>query len=141
MNVFDLSPSEGKPSYVADHKIDLLSNSATVKSPKFELTEQHFTFNILKSQIKYNTSVKDEGVLNFYLCRLENGKCYIHVFGKLKTKTFRFEKKMGKYSEAGFIILHDHMGHVLQSSRNILKLYYSSENHRSMENHFMAFFK
>jgi hypothetical protein len=141
MNVFELSPAEGKPSNVVDCKLNFLSESEPTKGFGPSLANTHFTYDISKANIKYMNSSEAEGVLNFYLCRFSNGKCHIHLFGKLHAEYIQFEIYLGKYSESGFDHLHDRMGHIILKSRSMLKRYYKNGNSPAIQNHLLAFLK
>jgi hypothetical protein len=141
MNVFELSPAEGIPSHVVDCKINFLSESEPITGFGPSLANMHFTYDISKANIKYVNSSKAEGVLNFYLCRFSNGKCHLHVFGKLLKEYIQFEIYLGKYSESGFDHLYDRIGHIILKSQSMLKRYYKNDNSPAIQNHLLAFLK
>jgi hypothetical protein len=140
MNIFELSPAEGKPAHVVDYRIDFLSNSRSVKTTS-ATPGAHFTCDITKGKIKYVSSSKTEGILNFYLCYFSNGKCNMHVFGKLVSEQLKFEIKLGKHSEASFDQLYDRIGVIILKSQSMLKRYYNNHDAQAIQRHLLAYLK
>lgn len=135
MTAFTLLQNDGKPQEIIDFNVNLLSSPPEINQELINRTDDYINPN--ETHNIYKDAVIDEGQLNIHVCKLSNGKYYLHVFGRIRGKELILEKVLSERPEAS--LLNEHIKYVLASSRNILKNYYVNANLQSMKNHLMAF--
>lgn len=139
MNTFELPAEDGKPQTIADFKIYLHSSPPLIKERIINRTDSYITSQTGKYKIEYKDAPLGEGYLNICVIRAEKGTYHFHIFGKIKGAEFHKEKTISDSDKISFGFLYRKVRYVLLQSRNILRVYYTQSNLKSMEEHLMAF--
>ncbi len=138
MTAFVLPDHYGKPLEIVDFHVDLVVSPPEVKENIIHRVDPYISTQTGRLQINYKDATIDEGHLNIYICRFSTGRCYLHVFGKMKGREFRTEREISE-SNSNSLELNRRIRYVLVRSRNILRAYYLNNNLESLENHLLAF--
>jgi hypothetical protein len=137
MSAFNQPLEVGTPLEIIDFKVDLLSSPPEIIGEIIEHTNEFTGAPADAFEINYRHGTMVEGQLNIYVCKFKTGKCWLHIFGRMKGKEFRTERELSGYHQHHFS--KERVLHVLQSSRHILQKYYLNSNIESIENHLVAF--
>ncbi|MFL5754443.1 MAG: hypothetical protein ACJ76F_13610 [Bacteroidia bacterium] len=90
-------------------------------------------------RVEYRDELPDEGRFTIFICRFKNGKCRLHLFGKVRGNEFSTEKEIRDTSATTMDGLNERISYVLTSSHTILRTYNLNFSIKSIEDHLMGF--
>ena len=139
MTAFELPMQDGKPMEIVDFKVNLLTSPPEIREQVIQEVDHYLLSAPDALKIVYSNAHLDEGRLNIYVCKFPSGKCRIHILGKIKGREFRTEKELAETEANHPELVDKRIKHVLNTSKNILRMYYMNSNIQSIENHLLAF--
>ncbi|MBA3663884.1 MAG: hypothetical protein H0W61_06710 [Bacteroidetes bacterium] len=138
INDFELSLEEGNPvnifSFIMDlHSIPPITSGQTLS------VEKYIPLNALVKSVAFKDANFENGYLNIYSCRFENGKCVVYIFGNLKGQLLKTSIDFKIETLRDFDLLNEKINFILSKSKNILKSYYKAGKLKNIEHHLLAF--